>query len=92
VRNFKLYSSVSFTAYLIIFLRVARIFTLTKIFKEFVGIYVFLLPPTCVLFATAIAFTKFNIGLFATEAVRTPLTVKVTLRGSCAYNSSGQAR
>jgi hypothetical protein len=82
-----MYSSVNFAVYLIIFLRAARIFTLTNIFKEFVGIYVFLLLPTGIHFATAIAYIKFNIGLFATEAVGTALT----LRGSYAYNSSGQA-
>ena len=90
IKNFKIYSSVNFTVYLITFLRPARIFTLTKIFKEFVSICVFLLRPTGVLLATTIAFIKFNIGFFATEAVRTTFTVQVTLRGSYAYNSTGR--
>jgi uncharacterized membrane protein len=54
-------------------------------------LYMLLLPPTGVLFATAIAVIKCNIGFFSISAVGTELTVKVTLRRSYAYNSSGQA-
>jgi hypothetical protein len=52
---------------------------------------VFLLPPTGVLFTTAIAVNKCNIVFFSTEAVGSALTVQVALRDSYAYNSSGQA-
>jgi len=74
-----------------VFLRAARIFKQTKIFKEFVGIYVFLNPPTGVHFATAIVCINYNIGFFSTQSVGTALTVMVKLRGTYAYNFSGQA-
>jgi hypothetical protein len=90
--KFEIYSCVNFTLYVIIFLTLVLILRQMDIFKEFVGICLFLLLPTgiSILLWLLFAVNKCNIAFLSTEVVRTAFTVQVSLHDSSACNFSRQ--